>query len=85
VTFEIGPRENVKTYEAPAFGPYLGYKAEAHQRTINGTEYVFGRFAYDNGVVAVQAIVAGRPLQEFMEGKRPTDVHYWASGEEMGA
>lgn len=75
VTFKIGPRENVKTFEVPAHGPHPGYKAEAHQRVINGTTYLFGRYAYETGQVAVQVLIRGR------SAKGNPDIHYWTNGE----
>jgi hypothetical protein len=72
VAFEIGPREDAKTWEVPARGEVPAYKGELHKRVINGTPYIFGRFTYETGAVAVQAIVQGRST------KANPDVHYWA-------
>ncbi|MFD7677506.1 hypothetical protein [Streptomyces sp. NPDC060187] len=76
MAFEIGPREQVQTYTTPARGRYPGHKAEVHSRVINGKKFVFGRFTYNNGLIAVQAIVPGA-----MRKGNP-DIHYWPNRDE---
>ncbi|QAY15888.1 hypothetical protein SEA_TINABELCHER_65 [Streptomyces phage TinaBelcher] len=77
MAFEIGPRENEKTFEGPARGKYPAYKGAIHSRVINGTEYVFGRFTYETGETAVQAIIRGE------SSRAKPDVHYWTDIKEQ--
>ncbi|MFF3249704.1 hypothetical protein ACFYWP_01515 [Actinacidiphila glaucinigra] len=71
MAFEIGPRTNEQTFEGPSRGKHPAYQGQMHSRVINGTEYVFGRFTYETGETAVQAIARGQSTKE-----KP-DVHYW--------
>ncbi|MGW1040010.1 hypothetical protein [Streptomyces sp. NPDC002547] len=73
MAFEIGPREMEREYERPARGRVPAHQAQVHARVINGTRYAFGRFTYDNGKVAVQAIVKGQST------KANPDIHYWTN------
>ncbi|QAX95518.1 hypothetical protein SEA_BARTHOLOMEWSD_69 [Streptomyces phage BartholomewSD] len=77
MAFEIGPRENAQTFEGPARGRYPAYRGEIFSRVINGTEYVFGRFIYETGETAVQAIVRGQ------SSKAKPDIHYWTDIKEQ--
>ncbi|QBI99429.1 hypothetical protein SEA_CAELUM_69 [Streptomyces phage Caelum] len=76
VAFEIGPREQVREYTVPARGRHPGHKAEVHVRVINGKRFAFGRFTYNNGLIAIQAIVPG----SFVKGQ--PDIHYWPNRDE---
>ncbi|MGW8630576.1 hypothetical protein [Streptomyces sp. NPDC055793] len=79
MAFEIGPRENESTVEVPARGPNLyveehpPYRSELHARVINGTRYGFGRFTYEDGKVALQAVKLGE------SSRANPDVHYWTN------
>lgn len=79
MAFEIGPRENEQTWDHTGNGWLPPHKGEAHQRVINGTTYIFARYAYESGLVTVQVIVKGRPIGEVAKGQRPTDVHFWTN------
>jgi hypothetical protein len=59
MAFEIGPRQQEREYDSPAWRNIPAHRAQVHSRVINGTRYAFGRFTYDNGVVAVQVIKPG--------------------------
>ncbi|WP_420312574.1 hypothetical protein ACOB87_38115 [Streptomyces sp. YS-B37] len=76
MAFEIGPREQVQKYAVAEGGLQAGHTAEIHSRVINGKKFVFGRFDYDNGLLAVQAIVPG----EMRKGS--PDIHYWTNRDE---
>lgn len=76
MAFQIGPRENEREFEIPARGSkYPAHQAEMHARVINGTRYLFGRFTYPNGTVAVQAVIAGQA------SKTQPDAHYFTNNE----
>ncbi|MFE4451453.1 hypothetical protein [Streptomyces sp. NPDC056796] len=77
VAFEIGPRESEREFEIPARGSkHPAHHAQLHARVINGTRYLFGRFTYPSGMVAVQAVVQGQAA------KTQPDVHYFTNQEE---
>lgn len=79
MAFEIGPRQNMTLFEEPGDGWLPARQVQVHERVINGTAYIFGRTAYKSGQVTIQVIVKGKPMRELLEGKRPTDVHYWTN------
>lgn len=76
MAFEIGPRMNQKDDYYGDQPAMPAHRTEAHTRVINGTEYIFGRITYDNGLVAVQALIRGQSTKE-----KP-DVHYWTNEKE---
>ncbi|MFJ6893562.1 hypothetical protein [Streptomyces hokutonensis] len=76
MTFEIGPRQQVQKYAVAEGGMQAGHTAEIHSRVINGKKFVFGRFDYDNGLLAVQAVEFGKST------RANPDIHYWANRDE---